>query len=227
VQLPDVLTDITLYVDYATEGDSTNSTGSSATAAATVGVNAGVDLLYNINDGYNGPADAQRYLFFLPKEQCGINQILAKLNGATRWPIVRPKSERVLVRFATERKFVSFQLSLPNNRSISTSTNKSPQTTIFPIPATLHGDIQIQTITQGSNTVGPVSIGVTSPVHGSVGTSVSASATLGEAVSTVEATSPESFPTGRFLYAVNTTPYRFGLVRVEAVVVEITEEMVA
>jgi hypothetical protein len=226
VSLPNVLTSVKLYVDYATESAQSNASGNSATASTTVGVNAGVDLLYDIKDGYQGPADAEQYLFFLPKDQCGLADILSKLNGAQKFPVVLPKTEKFLIRYTTEKKFVSLQASLPNNRSISQSIDRTPQTKTFTIPPTLHSNVTIQTITRGTNSIS-TSIGVATPTQGSYGVTIDATAELGEAQSTLTATTPTSFPTGRYLYSVTTSPYRFGLVRVEAIVVEITEAMVS
>jgi len=226
VSLPNVLTSVKLYVDYATESAQSDATGNSATASTTVGVNAGVDLLYDIKDGYQGPADAEQYLFFLPKEQCGLADILSKSNGAKKFPVVLPKTEKVLIRYTTEKKFVSLQASLPNNRSISQSIDRTPQTKTFTIPPTLHSGIGIQTVIVGASSIS-TSIGIETPTQGSYGVTIDATAELQETQSTLTATTPTSFPAGRYLYSVTTSPYRFGLVRVEAIVVKITEAMVS
>jgi hypothetical protein len=62
-------------------------------------------------------------------------------------------------------------------------------------------------------------------IHGSIGIGNSDGIKVNP--SSLPATQPFSqFPTGNFLYQINATPFRFGLVRVEATVVEITSEYV-
>jgi hypothetical protein len=227
ISLPNVLTAAKLYIDYdgATSGDRGVSAGNSARASASVNVSANADLIYDISDGYSGPCDATRYLFFLPKEQCSVGDILNKLTGVQKWPILRPKSERILLQFSSSSERGDISVGLPNNISRGIAVSKSLQTKIFNIPPTLHETINVQTVTRGTSTLEATAV-VESPNLGSQDLAVSAEATVGEYYGSLNATTPPSFPAGTYLYGVNVSPYRFGLVRVEAIAVDITEAMV-
>jgi len=226
VSLPDKLLSVRFYVDYADNTSTSTGSGNSAEVRGTVGVNVNSDLLYDIEDGYRGPANAEKYLFFLPKESSSLDDILEKLNGAELWPIIRPKSHRIISSFTSETQTISCTISLPNNLSQSSSRNRTPQTRIFPIPPTLHGSISIQSITTGTNSA-TRSFAIQSPNRGLITVGpITVTVNAQESAGTLPATSPPSFPVGRYLYSLDVSPYRFGLVRVTAIVVDITSSMV-
>jgi hypothetical protein len=165
-------------------------------------------------------------LFFLPKEECTISNVLGKIGGdVEKWPLVRPKSHRVYVSIKSERKGGGVTLSLPNNTSISRSASVSTSIKSLALPPTLHGQINLSPIVVGESTKS-----ATATVSGGDRSGTASETATGAAsvisTSDISPTSPEFFPTGKFLYRLETTPYKFGLVRINAVVVEIEGSMV-
>jgi hypothetical protein len=234
VSLPDRLVSARLQVTYNSSGDNSTGSGNSGSASATADVSGDADLIYQIEDGYRGFVDGENYLFFLPKEDCNFTKILEKINESeqdevVKWPIVRPKSYRFYIPLRSERKSASVAVSLPNNISRSNSGSVSTSIKSLTLPQTIHGPITIQFSDLGEDASKTVSAGVNSPNLGAITLTVEAQGDIGEIPSqlfNIGPTSPESFPTGRFLYRVDSSPFKFGLMRVSATVVTITEEMV-
>jgi hypothetical protein len=226
VSLPDRLVSASIQISFDSSGDDSTGSGNSGSASVGVEVSGDADLLYQIEDGYSGVVDGESYLFFLPKEECTFSNILNKLNGAEKWPTVRPRSYRFYIPIKSERKSASVSLSLPNNISRSNSGSVSTAVKTLTIPPTIHGSINLSSDITG-DPLKTATAGVNSPTLGLVSLEVTAQGTVSEtSSSTITATSPPVFPTGRFLYRLETSPFKFGLVRVNAVVVEITSAMV-
>ena len=225
VSLPDKLISAQLLINYDSSGE--NSLGSGRSGSASVAVSAGADaaLVYQIKDGYSGPVDAESYVFFLPKDQAGISSILAKLNGAQKWPKVRPESYRLYARTSSERQSKGVSASTPNNLNTSSSGSKTLSTEGFSIPPTIHSEIDVSTVPTGDPTKtaeAKLQAGLTL-----ITSEVTATAKVTTLSSTnIPATNYTTFPTGRFLYRIETSPFRFGLVRVNAIVVTINSSMV-
>jgi hypothetical protein len=226
VNLPSVLKEITCNIlNEEAKTDFNDGNGNSASAGGSVEIQSKAILNYKISAGYNGPAEAVRHIFFLPEEDCGYEKILGK-TGAEKWPIIRPREERVEVTTVSERKSLTIQKSLPNNTGRSGSASKTSSTSSVSIPPTLHASIPINTSDVSGPTSSTITISVTAP-SGTVTNTLTAIATTQEFQGSVPATTPESFPAGDFLYNVSISPYRYGYVRVDAIVVKVTEDMVA
>jgi hypothetical protein len=165
-------------------------------------------VIYDIEEGFKGTIPATRAIFFLAKEFAGTANVLSrvKVNSGVSgfFPNTRPQSHE-LVTFGETAGFESSESVSFDSGSTSSSRRSSFSTDSTSIPPTIHGELEV-----GSNTAG-----------GSLASSFKVSPNV------LPATQPFSiFPTGKFLYAINATPYKFSYVRVEAVIVEITSEYV-
>ena len=146
--------------------------------------------------------------------------------GVLSWPVVRPRQEKVEIFTTSEQKSARLAASLPNNISKSLSGSKRFNRFLLNIPPTLHGEIEWSL----SDITGPASVSTSVGVSGSnvsASTDLNIDQTLQEFEGVTKSTTPEFFPIGKFLYAISTSPYRYGYLRVEAIVVEVTKEMVA
>jgi hypothetical protein len=166
-------------------------------------------IAYDIEEGFSGNIPAVRHVFFLSKEQSQpqdvINKIRDKLgpNAVSGFlPNARPQAHELLVFGSSVDRDTSESVSFDSG-STSESSNASSNIDVTNIPATIHGDLVI-----GANV-------------GSDGASLSVTP------NTLPATQPYAqFPVGKWLYNINATPYKFSYVRIEATVVEITDEYV-
>jgi hypothetical protein len=174
-------------------------------------------VIYNIEEGFNGNIPAIKAVFFLPKESSSPENVLAVVQAKSAvdgfFPNARPQSHELVVfgssEDVSESKSVSFT-------SGSDSSSKSASFSIdsTTIPSTIH-----ERLTVGSN------IDDLNPDNNNSPQGSSISAAVRPNI--LEATNPfPVFPTGNFLYQINSTPYRFSYVRVEAIIVKITEEYV-
>jgi hypothetical protein len=155
---------------------------------------------------------------------------MAKLNGVAgegssgvkAFPVFRTKSETIITKVISERITATASVSLPKNKNKSLSVDKQVNANIINIPPTLHGSFSIKQrqehiVERKAEAVGE-----------DTGTSEVIAKAKAQAIISQDIIQsfPEEFPTGRYLVSVNSQPYRFNLTRVEAVVVEVTEDMV-
>jgi hypothetical protein len=150
-------------------------------------------------------------------------------NDIRFYPNARPQAHELVVLGTSASAEVSRSVSFDSaSNSESKSGGVSIDTTT--IPPTIHNQLTITTAIPSSATGSSTSEPTT--VIGSDGVTRQIIETTSKASSYVfpnvlAATQPYSqFPTGKFIYQINSTPYRFGYVRVEAVIVEITSEYV-
>ena len=165
--------------------------------------------IYDIEEGFAGNIPATRAIFFLPKDDCSpekVRQVVASHNagGVQFFPNARPKQIELVVFGGSFREEQSQSVSFDaSSQSTSGSSSFSIDSTI--IPPTIHTNLTV-----GTDVVG-----------GSLGPSVYVRPNQ------IPATTPYSvFPTGRFIYQINSSPYKFSYVKVEAIIVTITTEYV-
>jgi hypothetical protein len=204
------------------------------------------DLVYEIEQGYSGPVQADRHVFFMAQSQATLSSVLSKINQkytsnfAQAWPMIRPKSHTIVVSGGTAEVsggiLVNGQgldddvttniLNTDYAGTVNTSTN--------PIPPTLHEKIDIErekvTVSdlQGSEIDDPDFDELIEDLYENA---VKVRISSNDLVSTggtnptqsLKSTSPEKFVAGRYLTQIDTEPYRYGMVRVSAVVVDIPD----
>jgi hypothetical protein len=216
ISLPDVLQEVTLYVNYDSSSDVAAGGGNTCEARASASASADADLYFKIKNGYNGPIDAEKKIFFLKKEDCTKGNIFSKLGtGVQSWPILKPQEETILVSLLSKRTTISRSVSLPANTSTALGTDTNRDWKTFTIRPTLHPALPI------ANSISGTATATASATAGPSGVQASVAASF-EKVGTISATSPEFFPAGKYAYSINTTPYKYGLVRIEALVVDVT-----
>jgi hypothetical protein len=213
ISLPDKLKSVSVVWSGSKSRGTSDSAGDTFYVTKKSSSSSRAQIIYDIEQGFNGLIPAIRSIFFLPKNNASPNTVLNKLFtkpvGPTGFiPNPRPES-RVVVAFGgdfeeTETNSASFDSS---STSVSKTFGKSAASII--IPPTIHGPTPVTRILgSGDDTILAESGSFSFP-------------------STIPATSPfTQFPVGRFLYQINSTPYRFGYVRIEAIVVDIKEEYV-
>jgi hypothetical protein len=169
-------------------------------------------IIYNIEEGFNGNIPAVRAVFFLPKDKSSPEEVLARVKAKSGvddfFPNARPVSHEVVSFGGSEDKATSESVSF-NSGSISESSGGGFTVDSTTIPPTIHKELVISsnlsTLEEGGD-------GAPSAVN---------------FPNRLPATEPFGvFPTGNFLYQINSTPYRFSYVRVEAIIVKITKEYV-
>jgi len=225
ISLPDRLLGVTLYIYYTRDSGNTTQEGSTFSVIFSGAVNTTSQLFFETEDGFSGQVDATNHLFFMRKELCTISEINSKL-GALSWPVIRPQNEKIIVTTKSDAISAKFSASLPDNFINSFDRNRTRDLTTFAIPPSLHSALPINVNVNGDPAF-TISGQVTKPPDGAL--IVYSYEMLGETTildGSIGETSPPSFPTGRFIYRLSTSPFRFGLVRVEATVVDITSEMV-
>jgi hypothetical protein len=207
-------------------------------------------LVYDIKEGFSGPTDANRHIFFLDRDSATLSNVVSRLNtlaiyqgtmsgarpsttttkNVKRWPKTKPVKHTVIISGGKIEIDASVLISgvvvedetETNQTTISNDNAGSVTVSETPIPPTLHGpieitieDISVADLT-GEGEGGP-SVSPISPTISILGASSQSPLEL-------PATSPEFFEAGNYLIMVDTEPYRFGLVRVSAVVALITSD---
>ena len=212
-------------------GEDQTSEGNSCSASATAFASYDLDVGFEVRNGYSGPAFAKKYIFFIDTvSQYEVSGILGRVNrvaggggGAVKaFPVFRSRSETITTKVISERVTATASVSLPKNKNKSLSVDKQVNANIINIPPTLHGRFSIK-----KNEEHIVERKAKAEGEDTGASEVIAKATA-KAIITEDIieTYPDSFPTGRYLISVNSQPYRFNLIRVEAVVVEVTKDMV-
>ena len=205
VTLPDKLISASLRSDGSFAQSESTATGDTYSLSESQRSSVGGTLSYNIERGFNGWVPTRRAIFFLPKGSASPQSVLARVNqesggGIQFWPNARPQGHQVVIieisNYTEKSNSVSFDSS-----ALSTSNGATVSTKIAEIPPTIHG-----AITFGSGNFGGAGSVTVEP-------------------SSLPATTPfAQFPVGTFLYQINATPYRFSYVRIDALLVQITNE---
>ena len=231
ISLPDKLIDVIVNIEKIEGGENQTSEGNSCSASATAFASYDLDVGFEVRNGYSGPTIAKKYVFFIDAvSQYEVSGIIGRVNrvagegssGVEAFPVFRTKSETITTKVISERITATASVSLPKNKNKSLSVDKQVNANIINIPPTLHGRFTIKTnkehiVERTAKAVGE-----------NTGTSEVIAKAKAQAIISQDIieTFPEKFPTGRYLVSVNSQPYRFNLIRIEAVVVEVTENMV-
>lgn len=219
VRLPDVLESAEVIFAESVSSGGANATGSSWSVSASGSRTVVGDVRTTIRNGYSGPVPATRHIFFIDKDDATNEAILEKVE-AENWPAIFTRPETITVAGGAITKQEAKSATLPTENFIGSSSNSTSysadvRVSIVTIPPTLHGSV---TVTQAPT----VQIASFNNITGNQIT-VSAPNLSGQFTpSTLSATYPPSFPTGDFLASIDTESYKYGLVRITAVVAHIT-----
>jgi hypothetical protein len=183
----------------------------------------GGSLSYVIEEGFRGLIPAERAIFFLSSENSSSAGVLAKVrdlgfDDVELWPNPRPRGHEVVIREESELEETSEAISF-DSAATSTSTTTEYNIKSVSIPPTLHKTITIAPFESvGGSIVAEPSVlpetTSTRPMKNFGFGSISTGSDNGK------------FPTGRFIYRINSSPYRFTYTRVEVLIVNITDEYV-
>jgi hypothetical protein len=201
------------------------------------------EMVYDVEEGYSGSVPATKYIFFLQKATASISNVIAKIrakdaeSGRTLtkyFPNVRPTSHSIAI--------VGGSISIEAQESVSlNSSSKSGGSTINTAvgmsrtPPTIHPIIPIFISSEAPNYTPALRLNKETTIVSSIRPKISISGnpfsfsspyTLqwSEGSSkqpAIPATEYTEFPDGRYLVAVNSSPYRFGYIRIEALVADI------
>jgi len=207
INLPDILKKVTLLISGSGASGSGSGFGNTYSWSRTARSSVNGSISYDIEQGFQGTIPTIRAIFFLPKENASPNDVLAKINlkrgDVSFWPNVKPESHLITITegsfFSEESVSVSF-----DSGSNSSSSGGTFEKEAINIPPTIHGRIEI--LSEDGGSIGATSVSVNPRV--------------------LEKTEFPKFPTGLFLYKINATPYKFSYVRVDALLVDITNEYV-
>ena len=221
ISLPDTLDSLRIITETAEDTTTTDAegTGNTVTISGKIGIDIDADFLAVIRSGYSGPATAVRHFFFLPEDACSIDDILTATGAASVWPIFKPQPVNFCLVLRQRSDQCTIQISLPDNQAKSLETDESVKVRVINIPPTLHPNIEIETPDFGDDFSKLIKI--ERPIGEPVEQTIRAQAqmtTEGE----IEATEPEAITGENFLYSVSASPYKYGLIRVEAVTVDIS-----
>jgi hypothetical protein len=222
VELPDRLIEVTAISVFGSSTGSATSTGSSWSIEASGTGSNTIDMRWRIKNGYTGPVPATRHIFFLDKTDAGFDAVKAKVNAA-EFPSLFPEPVTITAVGGSVTRRVnssaSFDISSGNNSTGSgESFSNTLQSSITTIPPTLHGQINITTETVNLT---PFNAG------GGTLTATAPSFTGRFSPSSIPATAPHtSFPAGSYIISIDTESWRYGLVRVTALVAHIGQAYV-
>ena len=248
VSLPDKLLSAKVILTR-TYGDS-NAISYGSNASFQMGSSAGVagDMVLDIEKGYEGPVPAEVHIFFLDVG-AGSNDIISKVN-AQLWPAIKPRNHTVIISGKRLTKEYSESMS-DQGGSLADSVSATPVITTVNIPPTIHTaitiDVEYINVQAPRSSLDAYIDNWTAAVQAAIAAAVEAGAviegsieyqTLNRTVNfiddfdqlegtispgTLEATTPDSFPAGKFIVSSDVTPYRFGLAKVTAVVVDVSD----
>lgn len=174
------------------------------------------DVIYNIQPGFNGNIPTVRCVFFLEKNSSSTEQVLNVVrtrrgNSEIKfWPNPRPLSHEITLFNRQYSKKEDYSVSFDSG-SEATSESGSISVTRASIPPTIHPRINIY----GDNDFN----GTIDPGEGS-------NLRIQVSPSFLPATDYPVFPVGEYIYRINATPYRFSYVRVDVLLVKVTQEYV-
>jgi hypothetical protein len=208
ISLPDKLKRVVLLVGSAGSSGSGSGAGNTYSYSFERRGSVSGSISYDIEQGFRGTIPTIRAIFFLPKESASPNDVLNKINqnrsGVDFWPNVKPESHFVTITEGSFFQEQSFSVSFDSS-SESSSSGGSYEKEAFIIPPTIHDKIEIT---------------------GPGGRFVEGQGIVNVNPNVLEKTKFAEFPSGEFLYRINATPYKFSYVRVDALIVEITNEYV-
>lgn len=238
IKLPNILLSATLFLQIGQGSSNSTSTGNTFYYKSGADSSINGDLTYDIQEGYNGFVPAIRAVFFIKKNDKNnpsdiTRDILVKLkqNGvtATVWPYVKTIEHTITMtggsRSYDESKSASVDFEDIPSTSQSFSQSFSISTNAKPIPPTLHKSITIDVKTDVAEStestlteIPPFSLAVSGPETTQTYTYPSSGSI------SIPATDPPEFPVGKYITAINASPYRFGYTRVETIVVDISKQ---
>jgi hypothetical protein len=247
ISLPDKL--LSAKVIYTRTYGTSEGTSYGNNYSKKLGSSAGVtgDLVLEIEQGYQGAVPAEIHIFFV--SSASISSITSKV-GAQLWPAIKPRSHTVVISGASVAKQFS-ESGSDQGGSQDTSATASPVTTVVNIPPTIHGTIPIdeeyvdleaprsnldsfydawlahlqEVLNRG------VAAGLTpeaslyrQAMQQSIDFQEDLEALTGTInPTTLNATTPTQFPSGKFIVSSDVSLYRYGLAKVTAVVVDVTD----
>jgi hypothetical protein len=179
------------------------------------------DIYFKLENGFSGYLNGEKHIFFMPIDRNGkVNKtILSELNDRNPgknykdWPVIRRTTENIIVFTGSKSRSDSGGESVsvsPNgfsnasSGSFSYDVNRSVSS--ITLPDALHDDISIQMIDIGPQL--PTELDVKAEILPSQLTS----------------TNPPRFPVGNYLMSSSMELYKWGLVKITAETVDITEE---
>jgi len=205
------------------------------------------NIVYNIKEGYSGPVDANRHVFFLDRDSATLDNVVDRLNtlsiysgsnAVKRWPKTKPVKRILIVSGGRielnataliNSEEIDDQIET-NQISLSDDNGGSITVTETPIPATLHDELEI---TVETSTIADLTPDEEDDIIPSFTPIVPTISIVGEnepwptdssTPLRLPATTPPSFESGNYLLSIDTEPYRFGLVRVSAIVAIVDED---
>jgi hypothetical protein len=241
INLPDKLVGISLYLSIGRGSSYGRGVGSTYSWSSGGSSSIGGDITTDIQQGYNGIVPSVRSVFFLPKDSSSMASVLAKINSiggrstAQLWPYIKAISHTISLTGTTLSGSASESASLASidnegSRSYASSSNWSISTGTSKIPPTIHGEIPIKVAASTQEDFLESHKGMTIPKFYMAITDINGNSINWDSDQedgpTIPATDPDEFPIGRYIVAVNASPYRFGFTRIEATVVDITKEYV-
>jgi hypothetical protein len=251
VNLPDRLVSVDIIKTYSKSTGAGQGVGNDFNASAQASASLTYSVRPNIINGYTGTVPATRYVFFLDRNNSTMAQIMAK-TGASLWPSIKPEPVTITLNGANishRQQRSQTSSSSGSGLSSSGSYDTSLQTSIINIPPTLHASLTFNRIfgtgsptnenwytyslirfgnapSLGYNTLPS---GVMIPVEPPFNVSAFADITSNEIdfyPKTANATNYPQFPTGNFIVSIDSQSYKYGLVRITAVIAHITSEYV-
>ena len=229
------MTDISIEPQPSEGGEDTTSTGNSCSATATASASHDLSVGFSVRSGYSGPAPAIKYIFFIlaspnyyfAQSEAGIYSKVRRIAGEggsiEPWPVYQTETNTFTTIVHSERVSATASVSLPKNKSKSISVDRSSNVQSYNVPQTLHRYIPL------TKQINPLVVTKTAKASGDLVGNVDVTATATSncfIIGQINPTSPTEVKTGKFFYSINSQPYRFGLVRCEVVVVEVTNDMV-
>lgn len=229
VELPDTLLSVEAVRVFSSSSGSATGGGTSWSVEASGTSSNTIDMRWRIRNGYTGPVPATRHIFFLDKAGTTLQAILSKCQ-AEAFPKLFPEPVTItsVSGSVTRRVSASFSFDVSSSNTSSSqgeSFGNTLSSTITTIPPTLHAGIAITNAdtTFLPNNPTPPTNSSSSPVT----TPAPAPAFTGAYTPTsIPATSPPIFPHGNYLISMDTESFRYGLVRVTALVAHITQDYV-
>jgi hypothetical protein len=212
------------------------------------------NLVYDIKEGFSGPVDANRHVFFLDRDSATLQNVIDRLNtlsvyqgtmagfkpsttvsrNVKKWPKTKPKKHTIVVTGGTT-EIQSQQINSKNPEIIEETeppyTTNRVWTNKFGSVTTSENIIPptlhegIKIETQDVTAADISSIEDDGPSIDPINTKISVFFEEGRDLRfDLQPTEPPFFQAGNYLVSIDTEPYRFGLVRVSTVVTLITND---
>lgn len=232
MELPDVLESVTAVRTRAKSYGRADSTGNNYSLRASGSASETIDFRWRIRNGYTGPVPATRHVFFLDKTDASFETVAERVE-AEAFPRLFPEAVVITSVSGSVTKDASVSASFGSESGASAGSGESftsnLSSSVTTIPPTLHSSVNIGTVIvnledSGNATgAGKVVVNASSNVSFLGAFSVSNDAQNNPST-TIPATSPVVFPAGDYIVSIDTESYKYGLVRVTAVVAHVTED---